>query len=78
MPGICVDGSAQARDVLALQSVDVQALGKWCVSTEDYVLGCFQASEMTTELHPDEQVKGEDLIGELLKSVYGSRKAAKT
>ena len=34
-------------------------------------------SEMTIELPPEEQVKGEDLIGELLKSLYGTRKAAR-
>ena len=33
-------------------------------------------SEMAIELPPEEQVKGEDLIGELLKSLYGSRRAA--
>ena len=33
-------------------------------------------SEMAIELPPDEQVKGEDLIGELSKSLYGTRKAA--
>ena len=33
-------------------------------------------SEMAIELLPEEQVKGEDLIGELLKSLYGTREAA--
>ena len=33
-------------------------------------------SEMAIELPPEEQVKGEDLIGELLKLLYGTRKAA--
>ena len=33
-------------------------------------------SEMAVELPPEEQVEGEDSIGELLKSLYGSRKAA--
>ena len=31
---------------------------------------------MAIELLPEEQVKGEDLIGELLKSLYGTREAA--
>ena len=31
---------------------------------------------MAIELPPEEQVKGEDLIGELSKSLYGTRKAA--
>ena len=31
---------------------------------------------MAIELPREEQVKGEDLIGELLKSLYGTRKAA--
>ena len=31
---------------------------------------------MAIELPPQEQVKGEDLLGELLKSLYGTRKAA--
>ena len=30
-------------------------------------------SEMAIELPPEEQVKGEDLAGELLKSLYGTR-----
>ena len=33
-------------------------------------------SEMAIELPPEEQVKGEDLIGELLKSLCGTRRAA--
>ena len=33
-------------------------------------------SEMVIELLPEEQVKGEDLVGELLKSLHGTRKAA--
>ena len=33
-------------------------------------------SEMAVELPPEEQVEGEDLIGELLNSLYGTRKAA--
>ena len=33
-------------------------------------------SELPIELPPEEQVKGEDLIGELLKSLCGTRKAA--
>ena len=33
-------------------------------------------SEMTIELPPEGQVKDEDLIGELLKSLYGTRRAA--
>ena len=33
-------------------------------------------SEMAIELPPEEQVKGKDLIGERLKSLYGTRKAA--
>ena len=33
-------------------------------------------SDMAIELPPEEQVKGEDLIGELLKSLYRTRKAA--
>ena len=33
-------------------------------------------SEMAIEFPPEEQVKGKDLIGELLKSLYGTRKAA--
>ena len=35
-------------------------------------------SEMAIEMPPDEKVKGGDLIGELLKSLYGTRKAAYT
>ena len=35
-------------------------------------------SEMAVELPPEERVKGEDLIGELLKSLYGTRKAVHT
>ena len=35
-----------------------------------------KTSEMAIELPPEEQVKGEDLIGELLKSLYGTREAA--
>ena len=31
---------------------------------------------MAIELPPEEQVTGEDLIGELLKSLYGTREAA--
>ena len=31
-------------------------------------------SEMEIELPPEEQVNGEDLIGELLKSLFGTRK----
>ena len=31
---------------------------------------------MTIELPPEKQVKGEDWIGELLKSLCGTRKAA--
>ena len=31
---------------------------------------------MAVQLPPEEQVKGEDLFGELLKSLYGTRKAA--
>ena len=34
-------------------------------------------SEMAIELPPEEQVEGEDLIGELSKSLYGTRKAAR-
>ena len=46
----------------------------WCVSRAHCE---FEAtSEMAIELPPEEQVKGEDLIGELLKSLCGSRKAA--
>ena len=33
-------------------------------------------SEMAIELPPEEHVKGEDVIGELLKSLYGTRRAA--
>ena len=33
-------------------------------------------SEMAIELPPEEQVKGQDLVGELLNSLYGTRKAA--
>ena len=33
-------------------------------------------SEMAIKLFLEEQVKGEDLIGDLLKSLYGTRKAA--
>ena len=33
-------------------------------------------SEMAIQLPPEEQVKGEDMVGELLKSLYGTRKAA--
>ena len=33
-------------------------------------------SEMSIELPPVGQVKGEDLFGEVLKSLYGTRKAA--
>ena len=52
------------RDVFTFQSADVVTRGKWC------------DSEMAIELPPEEQVNGEDLIGELLKSLYGTRKAA--
>ena len=33
-------------------------------------------SEMAIVLPPEKQMKGEDLVGELLKSLYGTRKAA--
>ena len=33
-------------------------------------------SEMAIELPPEEQLNGVDLIGELLKSLHGTRKAA--
>ena len=33
-------------------------------------------SDMAIELPPEEQVNGEDLIGELFKSLYGTRKVA--
>ena len=34
-------------------------------------------SEMAIELPPEEQVKGEDLVGEFLRSLYGTRKTAR-
>ena len=33
-------------------------------------------SEMAIELPPEEQVRDQDFVGELLKSLYGARKAA--
>ena len=33
-------------------------------------------SEIAIELPPEEQVKGEDMIGDLLKSLYGDTKSS--
>ena len=44
--------------------------GKWCVNSKD------RTSEMTIDLLLEEQVRGEELIGELVKSLYGTREAA--
>ena len=83
----CVEKNSNAwvrvRDVSTFQSADVETRAKWCDDSEDLVLGASRAhcqaeatSEMAIELRPEEQVKGEDLIGELFKSLYGTRKAA--
>ena len=41
---MCVNGTVRVCDVLALQSADLEALGKWCVGTEDHVHGCFEGT----------------------------------
>ena len=57
--------------------------GSGASAPDGLVLEYFQAhcqaeatSEMATKLPLEEQVKGEDLIGELLKSLFGTRKTA--
>ena len=57
---VCVNGTVRVCDVHPLQSADVETRSKF----------------MAIQLPPEEEVKGEDLIGELLKSSYGTRKAA--
>ena len=75
---VCVDGIVRVGDVLALQSADVEAWSKWCDGMfMDASRAHCQAdatSGTAIELPPEVQVKGEDLIGELLKSLHGTRK----
>ena len=55
----------------------VRRLGRSCSwMLREHIVKADATSEMAIELLPGEQVKGEDLIGELLKSLYGTRKAA--
>ena len=41
---VSVDGTARVCDVVTLQSVDVEAWGKWCVGTVKPFHGCFQGT----------------------------------
>ena len=41
---ICINGTVRVRDVLTLQSADVETWCKWCFGSEDLVLGCFQGT----------------------------------
>ena len=78
----CVDGPLECV-VLALQCADVET---WASGPSARKIMFMAASwahcqadatgEMAIELPPEEHAKGEDLIGELLKSLYGTRKAA--
>ena len=55
----------------------VRRLGRSCsCMLRGHIVKLKSTSEMAIELPPEEQVKGEDMIGELLKSLYGTRKAA--
>ena len=80
-------GSDRARSMgplecvmfLVLQSADVETWGEWAVggrlcSWMRPGLPC--QADATSEVATVERVKGEDLIGELLKSLYGTRRPA--
>ena len=77
----CINGTVRVRDVSFLQSADVETWSEWIVGTKDLDASrahcqAVATSEMAIEFPPEEQVKGEDLVAELLKSLYGTRKAA--
>ena len=79
----CINGNVRVRDVPFLQGADVETWSEWAVRTIDHVLRRIKSSlpggrtsEMAIELRPEEQVKGQDSVGDLLKSLYGTRKAA--
>ena len=84
MPGTFASmGPFECVMFFSFQSVCVETRGKWCDTRKILFLDASRAqcqaeatSEMAIELPPEEQVKGEDLIGELVKSLYGTRKAA--
>ena len=57
----------------SLQSGYLERVGFW--THQELTVRQTPTSEMAIEL-PEGQVKGEDLVGELLKSLYGTRKAA--
>ena len=74
-----IDGTVRLRDVFTFQSADVETWASGPTTRKILFLEASRAlcqaeatSEMAIELPPDEKVKGEDLIGELLKSLYGT------
>ena len=78
----CINWTVRVRDVLFLQGADVETWSEWAVRTNDHVLRRIKSSlpggrtsEMAIELQPEEQVKGQDSVGEFFKSLYGTRKA---
>ena len=77
----CINGTVRVRDVSFLHGADVEASGPSAqkIMFLDASRAHCQAdatSEMATEVPPEEQVKGQDFVGELLKSLCGPRNAA--
>ena len=71
------------RDVHTLHSSDVETLASCATTRKILFLDASRAhcqaeatSEMAIEFLPEVQVKGEDLIGDLLKLLFGTRQAA--
>ena len=86
---LCVNGTTRVRDVPLLQSDDVEKAMTWKPGTSgpsarkimflDTPRAHCRAdatNEMAVDSPPEEQVKGKDSVGKLLKSLYGARKTA--